>query len=322
MAYRLPPLNSLRAFESAARHMSFKKAAEELNVTPAAVSHLVKGLEDFLGVRLFRRLTRALELTEAGRAALPKIREGFEALAAGVERIHSHARLGPLGVSAPPLFATRWLVPRLQRFTALHPEVALRISQSEAMVDRDGEDGPGGFATPEASDLGAEVAIRFGHGRYPGWRADRLFPVTYAPVCSPQLLRSQRPLRMPADLRFHALIHDETVRNARQWISWEAWLEAAGVTGIDTSQGLRFTNPALAIEAAEDGLGVALGVLELLGPDLATGKLVAPFDVAVEAGYAYYLVCPQAVADRPQVARFREWLLEEARKREAVPVAD
>jgi LysR family glycine cleavage system transcriptional activator len=322
MAYRLPPLNSLRAFEAAARHMSFKKAAEELNVTPAAVSHLVKTLEGFLGVRLFRRLTRALELTEAGLAALPKIREGFEALAAGVERIHNHAQLRPLGISAPPLFATRWLVSRLQRFTALHPEVALRISQSEAMVDRDGEDGPGGFATPEASDLGAEVAIRFGHGRYPAWRVDKLFSVTYAPVCSPRLLRGQRPLRTPADLRFHALIHDDTVRHARQWISWDAWLKAAGVTGIDTSQGPRFTNPALAIEAAEDGLGVALGVLELLGPDLAAGKLVAPFDVAVEAGYAYYLVCPRATADRPQVARFREWLLEEARRQEAVPAAD
>lgn len=322
MSYRLPPLNSLRAFEAAARHMSFKKAAEELNVTPAAVSHLVKSLENFLGVRLFRRLTRALELTEAGRAALPKIREGFEALAAGVERIHSHARLGPLGISAPPLFATRWLVPRLQRFTALHPEVALRISQSEAMVDRDGTDGPSGLTTPEASDLGAEVAIRFGHGRYPGWRVDKLFPVTYAPVCSPRLLRGQRPLRTPGDLRFHALIHDDTVRHARQWISWGAWLTAAGVTGIDTSQGPRFTYSALAIEAAEDGLGVALGVLELLGPDFAAGKLVAPFDVAVEAGYSYYLVYPQATADRPQVSRFRDWLLEEAQRREAVPMTD
>ncbi len=321
MTYRLPPLNSLRAFEAAARHMSFKKAAEELNVTPAAVSHLVKTLEGFLGVRLFRRLTRALELTEAGRAALPKIREGFEALAAGVERIHAHARLGPLGISAPPLFATRWLVPRLQRFTALHPEVALCISQSEAMVDRDGDDGPSGVTAPEASDLGAEVAIRFGHGRYPGWRVDKLFPVTYAPVCSPRLLRGQRPLRTPADLRFHALIHDDTVRHARQWISWDAWLQAAGVTGIDTSRGPRFTNPALAVEAAEDGLGIALGVLELLGPDFASGKLVAPFDVTVEAGYAYHLVCPQATADRPQVVRFRQWLLEEARRREETPVA-
>jgi LysR family glycine cleavage system transcriptional activator len=322
MAYRLPPLNGLRAFEAAARHMSFKKAAEELNVTPAAVSHLVKTLESFLGVRLFRRLTRALELTEAGQAALPKIREGFEALAAGVERIQGHARLEPLGISAPPLFATRWLVPRLQRFTALHPEVALRISQSEAMVDRDGKDGPGGILAPEAADPGAEVAIRFGHGRYPGWRADKLFAVTYAPVCNPRLLRSRRPLRTPADLRYHALIHDDTVGPTQPWIRWDTWLEAAGVSGIDTSQGPRFTNPALAIEAAEDGLGVALGVLELLGPDLAAGKLVAPFDVVVEAGYAYYLVCPQATADRPQVVRFREWLLEEARRPEAAPLAD
>lgn len=316
MAYRLPPLNAFRAFEAAARHLSFKKAAAELHVTPAAISHMIKALEDQLGVKLFRRLTRALELTDAGRAALPKVQEAFDSLAVAVERTRSHAQGGVLAVSAPPLFAARWLVPRLHRFTALHPEIKLRISSAVAAID----DGP--IASPPAEGDGGEsgegtpVTIRFGRGRYPGARVDKLFNAAYWPVCSPRLMRGPKPLRTPDDLRHHTLLHDDTVRDTAERLSWEAWLKAANVTGVDVARGPRFTNSALAIDAAVDGLGVALGVKPLVAQDIAAGDLVAPFDIEVESGFAYYLVCDEAIADRPQVEAFRTWLLREAAQTE------
>jgi LysR family glycine cleavage system transcriptional activator len=315
MSYqRLPPLNAFRAFEAAGRHLSFKQAAAELHVTPAAISHMVKGLEDQLGVKLFRRLTRALELTDAGKAAMPKVQEAFECLALAVERTRTHAHLGPLAVSAPPLFATRWLVPRLHRFTARHPEVQLRISSVVGAID----DSAGGGKPAERD--GAAVAepgttlvtIRFGRGRYAGSRVDKLFNAGYYPVCSPRLLKTDKPLNAPEDLRRHTLLHDDTVPDAAERLSWEAWLKAAGVSGVDVARGPRFTNSALAIDAAVDGLGVALGVKPLVAADIVAGDLVAPFDVAVESGFAYYLVCDEAIAERTQVALFRDWLLSEA----------
>ncbi|HSO08302.1 MAG TPA: transcriptional regulator GcvA [Pelomicrobium sp.] len=312
MAYRLPPLNAFRAFEAAARHLSFKKAAEELHVTPAAISHMVKALEEQLEVKLFRRLTRALELTDAGKAALPKVQEAFDSLAVAVERTRSHARAGPLAVSAPPLFAARWLVPRLYRFTERHPEIKLRISSAVGAID----DGGAGGQPPEAesgeSNEDTLVTVRFGRGRYPGARIDWLFDAAYAPVCSPRLLRGSKPLATPEDLRHHTLLHDDTVRDVAERLSWEAWLKAAGVSGVDPARGPRFTNSALAIDAAVDGLGVALGVKPLVADDIAAGDLVAPFDVEVESGFAYYFVCDEAVAERPQVVAFRDWLLREA----------
>ena len=311
--HRLPPLNAFRAFEAAARHLSFKKAAAELHVTPAAISHMVKALEDQLGVKLFRRLTRALELTDAGKAMVPKVQEAFESLAAAVERTRGHARLGPLAVSAPPLFATRWLVPRLHRFTALHPEIELRISSAVAAIDA----GRGAGEEAPADDETTLVTIRFGHGRYPGARVDKLFSVAYSPVCSPRLLERGKPLRTPDDLRHHTLLHDDTIPDVAERLSWEAWLKAAGVDDVDATRGPRFTNSALAIDAAVDGLGVALGITPLMAEDIAAGELVAPFDVAVESGFAYYLVCDETIAGRPQVAVFRAWLLAEAAATEA-----
>ncbi|MFZ5556159.1 MAG: transcriptional regulator GcvA [Pseudomonadota bacterium] len=312
--HRLPPLNAFRAFEAAARHLSFKKAAAELHVTPAAISHMVKGLEDQLGVKLFRRLTRALELTDAGKAAMPKVQEAFECLAVAVERTRTHARVGPLAVSAPPLFATRWLVPRLHRFTALHPEVELRISSAVGAIDDSAGSGEtaGGDGDASADDAATLVTIRFGRGRYPGARVDKLISAGYYPVCSPRLLQSGRPLRVPEDLRHHTLLHDDTIPDVAERLSWEAWLKAAGVSGVDVARGPRFTNSALAIDAAVDGLGVALGIKPLVAADIVAGDLVAPFDVVVESGFAYYLVCDEAVAERPQVAAFRDWLLSEA----------
>lgn len=312
MAYRLPPLNSLRAFEAAARHLSFKNAAQELSVTPAAVSHQIKALEAYLGLPLFRRLTRALELTAEGRAMLPKLQEGFECLAAAIERTRRHEAGGILTVCAPPSFAARWLMPRLQRFTASRPDIELRLSTSLATID--GPDGsPSDSGPVDLRDAGSDLEIRFGSGRYGGRRTDRIFGVSYVAVCSPVLLKGKRPLRAPLDLRHHVLIHDDTIPDLDRRPSWEEWLRAAGEAGVDAARGPHFSNAGLAIEAAMDGLGVALALRPLVSADVAAGRLAIPFDIAVPSRYAYWLVCPEATAERPAAAAFRQWLLDEAK---------
>ena len=310
MAYRLPPLPVLRAFEAAARHLSFKKAAEELHVTPAAVSQQIKALESYLDLPLFRRLTRALELTEHGAAMLPKIREGFECLAAAVEAAGEH-RGGALTVTAPPSFATHWLLSRLPRFAAAHPEIALRLASSPDSVDRRGETAILDEALVDLRGEASTVAIRYGTGIYPGYWVERLFAPVYVPVCSPKLLAGRPPLRTPADLGRQVLIHDETIDDGERPI-WAAWLQAAGADDIDAERGPHFSNAALAIEAAVAGQGVALAAKPLVEDDVAAGRLAIPFAVALPSPYAYFLVTAEAVARRPPVAAFRQWLLAEA----------
>lgn len=307
MPYRLPPLAALRAFEAAARLLSFKKAAAELHVTPAAVSQQIKTLEAYLGVPLFRRLTRALELTEAGQAMLPKLREGFDCLVAALAATRRDTPTGRLAVSAPPSFAARWLVPRLGNFMASHPDIELHLSSTADMIDRlNMSSAPPG----SSAHAGDEVAIRFGSGRYPGRQCDLLFAPEYILVCSPRLLTSKRPLRTPRDVGRHALIHDETIPDAALRPTWDAWLQRAAVTGVDATRGLRFGNSTLALQAAVDGLGVALAMRPLIEGDLASGRLVAPFDIAVASVYAYFLTAPEPAAERQAIKAFRAWLLD------------
>lgn len=310
MSYRLPPLAALRAFEAAARHLSFKKAAEELHVTPAAISQQIKALESYLGQGLFRRLTRALEVTPAGLAMLPKIREGFECLAAAID-ITRQCDDGALTINAPPSFASRWLVPRLPRFTTAYPEIELLLSSSADTVDRRGETAvfEAGLVDPRLA--ASEVAIRYGSGNYPGYRVEKIFAPDCVPVCSPRLPTVDKPLAIPADLRRQVLIHDETMGGEDHQADWEQWLRVAGVVDIDAQRGARFSNAVLAVEAALDGQGVALALRPLVEADVAAGRLFIPFDIAVPSPYAYYLVMPEAVALRPSVAAFRAWLLEE-----------
>ena len=311
MPHRLPPLNALRAFEAAARHLSFKQAAEELSVTPTAVSHQIKVLEQFLGLTLFRRLTRALELTPQGEAMLPKVREGLECFAAAVERTREESSTGRLVVVAPPSFASRWLVPRLQQFTVDQPRVKLHVVSSLGAIDGD-PPGVGAALTFNNIDLredDSQVVIRYGTGEYSGCRVDRIFGPDYIAVCSPKLLESKRPLRQPADVKFHVLLHDDTIANERARPSWEEWLRVAGVGGVDCSVGPHFSDSGLALVAAVDGLGIALASKPLVADEIAGGRLVAPFDIAVGQHYAYYLVTSEAISDRPVVAAFRQWLL-------------
>ncbi len=316
MSYRLPPLNALRAFEAAARHLSFKKAAIELSVTPTAVSHQIKSLEEFLDLPLFRRLARALELTPHGEAMLPKVREGLECFAIAVENAHEHVAGGRLLVLAPPSFATRWLVPRLRRFALTQPSLNLHIVRSRSAIDSDSSLAPPGFDNIDLRDEDSQVLIRFGLGNYPGFRVDRMFGSDYIAVCSPRLLQSATPLRQPSDVRFQVLLHDDSIADERARPSWSEWLRLAGVTGVDCSAGPHFSDSGLAFVAAVDGLGIALASRPLVAVAIAEGRLIAPFDITVVQQYAYYVVTPEAISDRPAVKSFRRWLLEEAKTEE------
>ncbi|MEY4597258.1 MAG: hypothetical protein RLZZ445_55 [Pseudomonadota bacterium] len=314
MAQRLPPLNALKAFEAAARHLSVKKAAVELNVTPAAVSHQIRTLEEYLDVQLFHRYNRALELTDAARACLPKLREGFDCLAQAVERLRTHTSGGMLTVSVAPSFASRWLMPRLHRFIAAHQEIDVRVSARMRRVSVDGKDDVAERATIDTWLDDSDVAILYGHGHYPELDVHRLLSLTISPICSPKLLTGEHPLRTPEDLRHHMLLHDDTGDMYDGESFWEVWLEAAGITDIDAKRGARFSHAVLAFEAAIDAVGVVASMPLLAAEELASGKLVMPFDLKVPLTSAYYLVCEPHAKTRPAVAAFRDWLIAEAAK--------
>jgi len=293
MARRLPPLNGLRAFEAAARHLSFTRAAEELHVTQTAISHQIKALEERLGVRLFRRLPRGLVLTDEAQLFLPPIRAAFDQIAAATERLTKDQGGGVLTVSALPSFAAKWLVPRIGRFRAACPDIEMRVSASSQLVD---------FARDDV-----DVAIRVGRGEYPGLRTERLFGDTLFPVCSPTLLDGPSPLAAPEDLRHHTLLSGD------EYPGWAKWLEHAGVSGIEVPRGPLFDDSSMVLQAAIEGHGVALARGVLAADDLAAGRLVKPFELSLPFHLAYFLVCPEATAERPKIRAFREWLLEEAR---------
>ncbi len=293
MGRRLPPLNALRAFEAAARHLSLSRAADELSVTPAAVSHQIRTLEDHLGVPLFRRDGRSLLLTDAGQACLPGIREGFERLSSAIDEIDSLGMAGVLTVSVAPSFAAKWLVPRLDRFQAKHPEIDVRVSASMQVTDFSRDD--------------VDLAIRYGAGRYPDLVVEKLLEESVFPVCSPGLLKEKGPIETPEALRHHTLLHDDSPDNDESCPTWVMWLKAAGVEA-DASRGPRFNQSSLVIEAAVLGKGVALAKATLAATDLAEGRLVKPFPVNAPVGFAYYVVCPKAKLNLPKVSLFRDWL--------------
>jgi LysR family transcriptional regulator, glycine cleavage system transcriptional activator len=311
MSYRLPPLNSLRAFEATARHLSFKKAGDELAVTPTAISHQIKGLEDYLGFPLFRRLTRAIELTGEGRAMLPKVREGLECFAAAIENTRVREYSGNLLIAAPPAFATRWLIRRLPEFSLLYPEIRLHLSASVAAIDPRDAVGASGMEGLDVRSETTSIAIRFGRGHYPACRVDRLFSPVYTAVCSPLLNSGGQALSSPEDLARHVLLHDETVPELMTRPTWAEWMREAGVVGLDPDAGMHFSDPALVLSAAIDGVGVALASKVLVDAELRAGRLIAPFEAVIRRPQAYFLVAPEALAERPIVRVFRDWLLKE-----------
>jgi LysR family glycine cleavage system transcriptional activator len=289
------PLTALRAFEAAARHLSFTKAAEELGVTPAAISNHIKALEEQYGVQLFHRLTRAVTLTDAGHSAMPLLRQGFDKLSEAADRIETLNSGGTITVSVLPFFASKWLVPRLHRFYQMHADIDVRIDASMRAVDlvRDSVD----------------VCVRLGRGNYTDLDVVKLFDEKAFPVCSPQLLEEVGPLNRPKDLRHHTLLHIES--DEFYFPEWHTWLKLAGVEGIDASRGPRFNQLGLQVQAAVEGHGVALASSVLVTEDLDSGRLVRPFDLAVEADLAYYLLRQKEASSQPLIAAFCEWVLSE-----------
>jgi LysR family glycine cleavage system transcriptional activator len=291
---RLPPLNTLRAFEAAARRTSFLRAAKELHVTASAVSHQIRALEKFLGVALFHRDGRQVRLTPAGENYWQAVRAGLAQIAAATTRLAAPCTGGVLTLSVAPSFATPWLAPRLAAFQLDHPELEVRLISSLELTD---------FAK---SDV--DAAVRYGSGDWPGLRSHRLFAEELVPVTSPRLRIGRRRLRKPADLREATLLH--VMFRLGQW---RMWLAAAGIDDIDAERGPRFHTTPLALEAAMAGRGVAIADRGLIGEHLRRGRLVAPFDIVLPSEYAYYLVYPQDRTDNPNIVLFREWLLAEVK---------
>ena len=296
---KLPPLNALRAFEATGRHLSFSKAAEELFVTPAAVSQQVRGLEEWLSVPLFRRLTREIRLTEAGQKALPLMTEGLDRLAEGVSRLTDDDETGILTVSAAPTFAAKWLVPRLDSFNTRYPDLSVRLDASLGLVDFERD--------------GVHVGIRLGPGKYPGLRADKLFDENVVPACSPSLMEGDHPLAAPADLAHHRLLHVDW-GDLRDAPSWQRWLGHFKVDGVDASRGAVFTIENLAIQAAIGGQGVMLVNPIIIEAELAAGTLVMPFDMVLKSNTSVWVVAPERTADRPKIKAFRDWIYSEVAK--------
>jgi LysR family transcriptional regulator, glycine cleavage system transcriptional activator len=292
MRRRLPSLNALKAFEASARQESFTKAAQELCVTQGAVSQQVKALETELGLRLFRRERQRLVITDAGRSYLEVVRDAFDRLAMGTERLLQRQNAGTLTVTTSPNFAAKWLVHRLGRFSEAHPGINLRVSASIQHVDFARED--------------IDLAIRHGDGQWSGMHVARLCAEELFPVCSPKLLRGRDALRSPRDLKNCTLLH---VNDRRDWAKW---LEQADVRDVDLTRGPLFNQASIAIDAAVDGQGIALARTALAAWDLIAKRLVRPFALGLPAPFSYWIVCPNSTALLPKIATFRDWLLAEA----------
>ncbi len=305
MHRRIPPLNALRSFEAAARHLSFTKAAEELNVTPAAVSHQVKSLEAYLGLALFRRLTRGLALTDHGETYLPDLTAALDRIAAATSRMLADELSGTIKVSCLPSFAMRWLVPRLSTLREIHPTLDVDVEARWDLVDFRRDD--------------VDAAIRYGIGGWPGLHDELLLTESIFPVCSPALLEGSHPLRVPADLRHQTLLHDTMVTTEERWYTWAPWIAWLEVEGVDLSRGPRFSDSNMLLQAAIDGQGVALGRTAIVADELADGSLVKPFDIERPADYTYYFVCPNDAVDHPRIRAFRDWLFTMAEPGAAAP---
>ncbi len=311
MTARLPPLNSLRAFTVAARHLNFRHAAVELHVTPAAISHQVKGLENYLGISLFRRTPRGLVLTAEGERCLPYFDKAFNDLHAGVAELRRQTATANLRVGVPLSLATRWLVPRLQRFIAACPGVEVQIVASMQAVDTPSSTQDDALVLNNAGAEDVDLAIRFGTGQLAGFACHRLFDVEITPLCSPQLLRGPHPLRRPQDLERQTLLHDDSALYAEQPPYWDLCLGGLGILDLDCSDSVHFSQSGLALDAAVNNMGVVATVTKLAEDDLAAGRLVRPFDVSVPLPSAYYLAHRIERADEPLIVAFRRWLLAE-----------
>ncbi len=289
MARRLPPLNSLKSFEAAGRLLSFTAAANELNVTQAAVSHQIKVIEDYLGVSLFDRYPRRLALTEQGKTLLPEVIEAFDRVSNAVASINREQFSNALSVRLAPSFAAKWLSPRLKYFWLQYPEIDLRLYHTHSAVDFEREE--------------IDIAVTYGKGKWPGVVSDKLLSLDFSPVCSPSFMTNDKPLTDLDNLRYYALLHDANYE------CWDDWLKLAGVKDIDAKRGTVIDDTNVLIQAAIDGQGVALGSSTFVEDLLESGRLVKPFDVTLVNEFAYFVVYPEAHLKNPAVLAFKDWLL-------------
>ncbi|ARD45636.1 transcriptional regulator GcvA [Colwellia sp. PAMC 21821] len=290
MANRLPPLNALRAFEASARQLSFTRAAEELFVTQAAISHQIKALEDNLGIKLFMRKNRSLLLTEEGQSYYLDIKDVFNALHDATERLLARGEKGAITVSLQPSFAIQWLVPRLNTFSLLHPDIDVRIKAVDQPENSLTED--------------VDLAIYYGRGRWKGIHAEQLHTEYLIPVCSPLLLAGNKPLDKIEDLANHTLLHDTSRRD------WKRWFKHVDVRGGNVNHGPIFSHSAMVLQAAIHGQGVALAHSVLAKPDIDSGRLVCPFKDVLISKNSYYIVCREQQLELGKIAAFREWVLQ------------
>ena len=295
---RLPPLIYLRAFEVAARQLSFTRAATELHLTQSAVSYQIKALEDALGVKLFHRQTRKLALTAEGEILAQGVRTALECIVRTLDTLEKRTVTGLLTVNVLSSFAARWLIPRLGDWRRGHPDIEIRLAADDRLVD--------------FSDSDIDLAIRFGLGHYPGLETVKIMSDTIMPVCSPRLIQQESPLNSPEDLNRHVLLHDVMAEHDGSGADWKSWLQKAGVTGIDSAKGPRFSPAHILIQAAIEGQGVALGRSSIVADELISGRLISPFGPVIAMDFAYYLVCRPEAASHPKIIAFRDWLLKQA----------
>jgi LysR family glycine cleavage system transcriptional activator len=290
MATRLPPLKALKVFEASARQLSFTRAAEELFVTQAAVSHQIKSLEEYLGIKLFIRKNRSLLLTEEGQSYYSDIKNIFSLLHDATEKLLARGAKGAITVSLQPSFAIQWLVPRLNTFNALNPEIDVRIKavdQADNSLTQD-----------------VDIAIYHGRGRWPDVHLDKLHTEYLIPVCSPLLLQGKKPLNSIDDLTNHTLLHDSSRRD------WKKWFKEVGVKGVNVNHGPIFSHSAMVVQAAVYGQGIALANSILVQPDIDAGRLISPVSHTMVSKDAFYIVCREHQVKIGKIAAFREWVLE------------
>jgi LysR family glycine cleavage system transcriptional activator len=288
MLKRLPPLNSLKAFESAARHLSFTKAGDELFVTQAAVSHQIKSLENYLSIKLFHRKNRALLLTEEGQSYFHELRDIFVNIQDATQRLMAMGAKGAITIATPPSFASQWLVPRLPQFSAKHCDIDVRIKA----VDADD-----GFL-----DDSVDIAVFYGKGNWKGLYCTKLLSENLTPMCSPLLLQEGKPLSKLEDLSHHTLLHDNTRA------AWKSWLNNFGIKHTNENQGPIFSHTMLVLQSACMGQGIALSDTVLAKPEIDSGRLICPFDEKIESKLSYYLVCKESQAEQSKIKIFSEWM--------------
>lgn len=296
----MPPLNALRAFEAAARHLSLTKAAQELRVTAGALSHQIRGLEALLGTKLFERRVRSIALTQIGKLLYPGLQTGFNHINDAVMGLGKTGEERVLVISTPPGFTAKWLVPRLYRFSSAYPKIDVRISSSAGFANftRDGVD-------MAVRNLSIDAAPD------PALVIEKLVDLPVVPVCSPRLMKRLGSTRRPDALKTMPLIHDDTLIARDHAVSWEAWFTEAGIGGVDVSRGMRFNSTDHALDAAAEGAGVLLAHDLLAYDELRTGRLVIPVKLKLRTSRAYYLIFPKRRSEHAPVQAFRTWIKQE-----------